>query len=78
MTEKNLHRIHEAITTEVKKEIAGVEWFGFTSDIWSTSVSDDSMISLTYHWLTDDFAKKSAVLHVQSFPGSHTGENIIM
>jgi hypothetical protein len=28
------------------------------------------------HWITDDFVRKSAVLHVQSFPGSHTGETV--
>ena len=34
------------------------------------------MISLTAHWLTNDFSRKSAVLNVRSFPGSHTGQNI--
>ena len=34
------------------------------------------MISLTAHWISDSFSKKSAVLHVQSFPDSHMGSNI--
>ena len=34
------------------------------------------MISLTAHWINDCFVKKEAVLHVKSFPDSHTGENI--
>ena len=39
-------------------------------------MSNDSLLSLTAHWLTDSFVKRSAVLHAQSFPGLHTGENI--
>ena len=50
-----------------------VQWFSFTSDIWSTEVSNDSLLSLTAHWLTESFEKKYAMLHAQSLPGSHTG-----
>ena len=39
-------------------------------------MSNDSLISLTAHWLTNSFVKKSAVLHAQTLPGSHTGEII--
>lgn len=59
-----------------KKKLASVESFSFTTDIWSTEISDDSMISLTAHWINDSFEKKSVVLHVQSLPEAHTGENI--
>ena len=50
-----------------------VQWFSFMSDIWSTEVSNDSLLSLTAHWLTESFEKKYAMLHAQSLPGSHTG-----
>ena len=62
--------------SKLKQEIASAPSFSFTTDIWSTEVSDDSMISLTAHWINDCFVKKEAVLHVKSFPESHTGENI--
>ena len=66
----------EGITACVKSEIVNVQWFSFTTDIWSTDVGSHSLLSLTAHWLTDSFERKSAVLHAQSFPGEHTGEMI--
>ncbi|XP_011409510.1 PREDICTED: zinc finger BED domain-containing protein 4-like, partial [Amphimedon queenslandica] len=75
-TDTVLTRIHQGIVSKLKQEIASAPSFSFTTDIWSTEVSDDSMISLTAHWINDCFVKKEAVLHVQSFPESHTGENI--
>ena len=76
MTETVLPRIMTAVTSCVKLEIANVRWYSFTTDIWSTDVSSHSLLSLTAHWLTDSFERKSAVLHAQSFPGEHTGEMI--
>ena len=35
-TEIVLPQIHQGITTELKKEIAGISWFSFTTAIWST------------------------------------------
>ena len=69
-------QIHQGITAEVKKAIAGISWFSFTTDIWSTEVSNDSLLSLTTHWLTDSFERKSAMLHASTLHGSHTGEYI--
>ena len=65
-----------AVAAEVRKAIAGIQWFSFTTDIRSTDVSDDSLINLTAHWLTDSLKRKSPVLHAQIFPGTHTGEAI--
>ncbi len=76
ITETILPRIKDGVASEVRKAIAGVQWFSFTTDIWSTEVSNDSLLSLTAHWLTDSFKPQSAVLHAQTFPGAHTGEMI--
>ena len=76
MTETVLPRIMAGITACVKLEMANVKWFSFTTDIWSTDISSHSLLSLTAHWLTDSFERKSAVLHAQSFPDEHTGETI--
>ena len=76
ITETILPRIKESVESNVRAELADVKWFSFTTDIWSTEVSDDSLLSLTAHWLTDSFTRKSAVLHAQTFPGSHTGARI--
>ena len=60
----------------MKAELAQAMYLSFTTDIWTTDVSSNSLLNLTAHWLTDSFERKSAVLHAQSFPGSRTGENI--
>ena len=75
-TETVIPRIHRGIEAEVKKEIAGVKWFSFTTDIWSTSVSNDSLLSLTTHWVNNNFERKSAVLNAQTLHEAHTGEYI--
>ncbi len=38
--------------------------------------SVESFISLTVHWVDEEFQRCSGVLSAQHFPGSHTGENI--
>ena len=48
----------------------------FTTDIWSTEVSNDSLLSLTTQWLTKSLERKSAMLHASTLYGSHTGEYI--
>ena len=74
MTEVILPRIMDGVATEVKKELSSAQWYSFTTDIWSTEVSNDYLLSFTVHWLTELFEKKEAVLHAQPLPGSHSGE----
>ena len=74
VTETVLPRIVKGVTDEVRKEVQCVEWYSFSTDIWSTEVSSDCLLSLTVHWLTKKFEKKEAVLHAQPLPGRHTGE----
>lgn len=76
ITETVIPKLKDDVTSKVKAAITGVEFFSFTTDIWSTDISHDSLISLTVHWITDCFTRKSAVLHARNFPGSHTGESI--
>ena len=58
------------------KEVADISYLGFTTDIWSTDLNSCSLLSLTAHWLTPQFERKSAILHAQQFDGSHTGDAI--
>ena len=45
----------------------------FITDIWSSDVSQMSMLSLTAQWIDGNFEMKRADLHVQEFAGSHMG-----
>ena len=74
MTEKVLPRIHSKIKAAVKKQLAGACFFSFTTDAWSSDDGGASLLSLTAHWLTDTFARKSALLQVMPLEESHTGE----
>ncbi|RXM31651.1 Zinc finger BED domain-containing protein 1 [Acipenser ruthenus] len=49
---------------------------GMASDIWS-SRANDSFISLTVHYLTEDFKMKRYLLDTPYFPEAHTVENIL-
>lgn len=48
----------------------------FTSDIWTCSANNESFISLTGHWIMEDFTRRNAVLSARHFPSSHTGINV--
>ena len=74
ITETILPRIVKGVKDEVRKQLQSVERYSFTTDLWSTEVSNDCLLSLTVHWLTKDFEKKEAVLHAEPLPGRHTGE----
>uniref|UniRef100_A0A1X7V2B8 Uncharacterized protein n=1 Tax=Amphimedon queenslandica TaxID=400682 RepID=A0A1X7V2B8_AMPQE len=52
--------IHQGIVSKLKYEIASAPSCSFTTDICSTEVSNDSMISLTAHWINHCFVKKEA------------------
>ena len=45
-------------------------------DIWSTSLNNQSLIILTAHWIDDNCARRSAVLHVLRIERLHTSAAI--
>jgi len=51
--------------------------FFFTFDIW-TSLSQQSYMSLTMHYLTKHFELKNKTLGCTYFPGEHTGQTIFL
>lgn len=77
VTDKSLPMLYEKVKEYVADQINKAEAVSFTTDIWSSSVSPVSMISLTAHWVdTSTFTLKSAVLHATEFRGSHTANAI--
>ena len=46
-----------------------------TTDIWS-SPAHDSLLSLTAHFITEDFERSQVCLQAVKFNESHTGSNI--
>ena len=64
------------MTVYVNIKLRNAKHFSFTTDIWSTNVSSDSLLSFTAHWITNDFQRLSAVLNVKLLEGSHTGVHL--
>ncbi|XP_051811092.1 zinc finger BED domain-containing protein 4-like [Acanthochromis polyacanthus] len=65
-----------SVSNHVEKLLANAAHISFTSDIWTSSVSPVSMLSLTAQWIDEDFTLKKAVLHSQECSGSHTAASI--
>ena len=64
--------------SRIKSKLEGMQYVSFTTDIWSSDVNSDSLLSLTAHWIDDSFNPLSAVLQVESLEERHTGEYIGM
>ena len=75
-TENIIPEMKQSIDLQIAELIKKVRYFSFTMDIWSTSLNNQSLISLTAHWIDDSCARRSAVLHVQRIEGSHSGAAI--
>ena len=78
MTKTVLRKIDVEIKAELMKKLhaPGIEYNSFTTDGWSTNVATHSLLSLTTHWVEQDFTKVSAVLCVKELEGSHIGSAI--
>ena len=63
--------VHDGINTKLRNAIH----FSLT-DVWSTNVSSDSLLSFTAHWIANNFQRLSAVLNVKLLEGSHTGTHL--
>ncbi len=62
---------------EVQKEMAKVTFFSTTTDLWSSRTSEP-YISLTVHFVDEEFELRSRCLQTSYFPDDHTGENIAL
>ncbi|XP_030258004.1 zinc finger BED domain-containing protein 4-like [Sparus aurata] len=72
-----LPALHDIVATHVHKLLdSNVSDISFTTDIWSSDLTQTSMLSLTAQWIDENFEMKRAMLHAQEFTGSHTGTAI--
>lgn len=61
--------------TLVKQKLSKVKIFNFTTDCW-TSVQNFSYISLTSHFLDENFSLSSIVLAIRHIVGGHSSNNM--
>ncbi len=75
-TQDALPKLYSKVRGVIAEELDQAKFISFTSDLWTCSKSNESFISLTGHWLDEDFSYKSAMLNARHFPGWHTGASI--
>ena len=69
--------MYKRVKAKVKEELKNVDHTtDFTTDIWSSTCSTNSLFSLTGHWIRQDFMRKHGLLNASSFVGQHTAEAI--
>ena len=70
-------QIYDNLSNQLLEELQKAKYLSFTTDIWTSSVNNESFIGLTAHFIDEiDFTSKSYVLNCKHFFGSHTGESI--
>ena len=62
-------------TEELHSHLMKVEYCSITTDLW-TSQATMGYVTVTCHFLTDDWELKSVVLDTAQIQDSHTAENI--
>ncbi|KAF2896382.1 hypothetical protein ILUMI_09797 [Ignelater luminosus] len=70
-------KLYGKVSQKILELLKSFEKLSFTSNIWSDNCSGVSLLSLTCHWITDEFERKMIMLKAEVFNESrHTGENI--
>lgn len=63
-----------AVRSKIKLMISTAKHISFTSDAWSDPSSGVALLSLTAHWISDDFVRQNIVLCAEPLSESHTGD----
>lgn len=76
LTDTGLPKLCNDVKERIRRCLDDAEWVSFTSDIWTADHTNVSFISLTAHWISRQFERKMAVLHVTEFSESHSAVSI--
>ena len=74
-SETLIPEMYRKVSLKVKEGVSSTFYVSLTTDVWS-SVAQDSYISLTCHYITEDFTQQQVCLHAAPFNDHHTGEHI--
>lgn len=76
ITTKMLPKVHDAVNKHVHGLMSASSAISFTTDIWSSSVSPLSLISLTAQWADSEFTLNRVTLQAKECRGSLTGSAV--
>ena len=74
-SETLIPEMYRKVSLKVKDGASSTFHVSLTTDVWS-SVAQDSYISLTCHYIAEDFTQQQVCLHAAPFNDHHTGEHI--
>lgn len=66
---------YEERKQQLLKELSKAERVALTTDCW-TALTAESYITITCHYISDDWQMNSAVLLTESLPGRHTADHL--
>lgn len=67
MTDTELPKLHDSVKKHIHSLLQASSAFSFTTDIWTSSVSPVSLISLTSQWI-DEFHAATSHITCQTIP----------
>ena len=67
--------MYEAVSSRLQELLNQQTNISITTDLWSSDNQDD-YLSLTGHWINDNWKHQECCLDAQPFNERHTGENI--
>lgn len=70
--EVEMPHLHEEVRGRVEQELRQVKHYATTTDLWSSRTMDP-YLSLTVHYITDEWKLHSKCLQTSYFPDDHTG-----
>ena len=73
-SEKLIPEMYEKVCLNVKEGVSATSHVSITTDVWS-SVAQDSYISLTCHYISENFSQQQICPHAAPFNDNHTGEH---
>ncbi|XP_069821004.1 E3 SUMO-protein ligase ZBED1-like [Dendropsophus ebraccatus] len=74
-TQTEMPKLYDKVREQVKKELQSIKHYATTTDLWSSRTMEP-YISLTVHFINDEWKLCSRCLQTAYFPEDHTGELI--
>ncbi|XP_047656263.1 E3 SUMO-protein ligase ZBED1-like [Tachysurus fulvidraco] len=74
-TETEMPKLYAELRENVEKELCDLKYFATTTDLWSSRTMEP-FLSLTIHYITDDWNLGSRCLQTSYFPAEHSAEEI--
>ena len=54
--------LYESLCVKLKAVLDKPKFLSFTTDAWTTAQCTDSLLSITAHWIDDDWQRPSAIV----------------